>query len=78
VGLLESGERARENGSALFRAYAAQRVVHGWPELKPNIFGMHVKTAVAELGGRKIKSGAQVYEGVRIPVSWRGQLARSA
>ena len=44
----------------------------GGQELKPNIFGMHLKAAVEKLGGRKFKSGGQIYEGVRLPPEWRG------
>jgi hypothetical protein len=78
VSLLETGAGGRSTGSELFYAYATQRLAYGWPELKPNVFGMHLKTAVGAMGGRKIKSGGQVYVGVRIPAVWRAQLVRSA
>ena len=78
MSLLERGAGCRATGSELFHAYATQRLVHGWPELMPNIFGMHVKAAVEKLGGRKFKSGGQIYEGVRLPPEWRGALVRTA
>jgi hypothetical protein len=39
---------------------------------------MHLKTVIEELGGRKIKSGVQVYEGVRLPAAWCEPCAQSA
>jgi hypothetical protein len=78
VVLLERAGSARATGSQLFRAYAAQRALHGWPELKPNTFGVHLKISVQAIGGRKLKSYGQVYEGVRIPQSWHDQLVQSA
>ena len=67
VASLERDEGARATGSELAYAYGAQRALRGWPDLKPNIFGMLLKPAVAAAGGRKIKSGRQVYLGVRVP-----------
>jgi hypothetical protein len=64
---LERDKNARATGSELAYAYGAQRALRGWPDLKPNIFGMYLKSAVATAGGRKIKSGSQVYLGVRVP-----------
>ena len=78
VSLLERGAGCRATGSELFHAYATQRLARGWPELKPNIFGMHLKAAVEKVGGRKFKSGGQIYEGVRLPPEWRGALVRTA
>jgi len=78
VALLERADGARATGSELFRAYATQRASYGWPELKPNTFGMHLKVAVQAVGGRKFKSCGQVYEGVGIPPAWREQLVQSA
>ena len=78
VALLERADGARATGSELFRAYATQRASYGWPELKPNTFGVHLKVAVQAVGGRKFKSCGQVYEGVRIPPAWREQLVQSA
>jgi hypothetical protein len=48
------------------------------PDLPGNILGIHLKIAVEERGGRKFKSGGQVYEGVRLPAAWRAPLAQSA
>jgi hypothetical protein len=67
VALLERDKDARATGSELASAYGAQRALRGWPDLKPNVFGMHLKSAVATVGGRKIKSGSQIYQGVRVP-----------
>ena len=78
VGMLELGKHARSTGSELACTFAVQRLVHGWPALPPNILGIHLRTAVEELGGRKFKSGGQVYEGVRLPAAWRGPLSRIA
>jgi len=78
VALLEHGDGARATGSELFRAYANRRASHGWPELKPNTFGTHLKTCVEAAGGRKFKSCGQIYEGVRIPPAWREPLIQSA
>ena len=78
VALLEHGDGARATGSELFRAYATRRAAHGWPELKPNTFGMHLKACVEAVGGRKFKSCGQVYEGVCIPPAWREPLVQSA
>jgi hypothetical protein len=64
---LEWDKDARATGSELASAYGAQRVLRGWPDLKPNVFGMHLKFAVVSAGGRKIKSGSQIYLGVRVP-----------
>ena len=78
VALLEHGDGARATGSELFRAYATRRASYGWPELKPNTFGMHLKACVEAVGGRKFKSCGQVYEGVGIPPAWREPLVQSA
>ena len=78
VGKLELGEQARATGSQLANAYAAQRWRFGWPALPANVIGMHLKAAVEELGGRKLKSGGQVYEGVCLPAAWREPQAQSA
>ena len=76
--MLELGKHARSTGSELAHAYAEQRPAHGWPDLPGNTLGMHLKIAVEALGGRKFKSGGQVYEGVRLPAAWRTPLAQSA
>ncbi len=78
VGMLELGKQVRATASELACTFAVQSLVHGWPELPPNILGIHLRTAVEELGGRKFKSGGQVYEGVRLPAAWRGPRSRSA
>jgi len=78
VALLKHGDGARATGSELFRAYATRRASYGWPELKPNTFGMHLKACVEAVGGRKFKSCGQVYEGVCIPPAWREPLIQSA
>jgi hypothetical protein len=70
VGLLEKNAVARASGSALYQVYRERRPAHGWPELAPNVFGKLLKIAVEEIGGRKLKSGAQIYKGVRIPAEW--------
>jgi hypothetical protein len=67
---LEKNAVARASGSALYQAYREQRPAHGWPELAPNVLGRLLKISVEEIGGRKLKSGAQIYEGVRIPAEW--------
>jgi hypothetical protein len=74
VASLERGNDARSTGSELAHAYGTQRASRGWPDLRPNVFGMHLKSAVAAAGGRKIKSGSQVYLGVRVPAPWRAQV----
>ena len=73
--MLDTGKSARASGSALYEAYTRQRVVHGWPSLQPNVFGMHLKTAVIKIGGRKLKSGVQIYQGVAVPASWSADTA---
>jgi hypothetical protein len=67
VASLERGKDARATGSELASAYGTQRALRGWPDLQKNVFGAHLKSAVAAIGGRKIKSGSQVYLGVRVP-----------
>jgi hypothetical protein len=70
--MLDMGRQARATGSDLYQAYVEQRIVHGWPALPPSVFGEHLKAAVEELGGRKLKSeGRQVYQGVCLPEAWR-------
>ena len=78
VGMLDQCKQARATGSELAQAYAVQRPTNGWPDLPGNILGFHLKTAVEEVGGRKFKSGGQVYEGVRLPAAWRAPLPQSA
>lgn len=73
--MLEHGSQARASGSALAHAYASLRPKHGWPVLAPNNFSKLLKIAVHEVGGRKLKSGVQIYEGVRIPAAWEMQIA---
>jgi hypothetical protein len=70
VGMLAKGKGARASGSTLYHAYTSQRLAHGWPSLQPNVFGIHLKTAVIRVGGFKLKSGCQVYQGVALPASW--------
>ena len=67
VASLERDEDARATGSELAFAYSAQRALRGWPDLKPNVLGQFLKSALAAAGGRKIKSGSQIYLGVRLP-----------
>jgi hypothetical protein len=70
--MLERHPQARATGSDLFKAYVEQRPVHGWPALPPSVFGEHLKAAVEQLGGRKLKTeGRQVYRGVCLPKAWR-------
>jgi len=64
--MLEQAPGARASGSALAEAYASLRNAHEWPDLAPNIFGVLLKVTVQEVGGRKLKSGVQIYEGVHI------------
>jgi hypothetical protein len=78
VGKLEKGAHARATGSELANAYVAQRTRHGWPALPANVLGVCLRAAVEELGGRKLKSGVQVYEGVRLPTAWRESQAHRA
>ena len=66
---------AREGGSALAAAYAMQRPTYGWPDVPFNVLGMLLRVAVTELGGRKLMSGGQIYEGVRIPPDWHMKAA---
>jgi hypothetical protein len=73
--MLEHGPQARASGSALAHAYASLRPKHAWPALAPNTFGKLLKVAVQEVGGRKLKSCMQIYEGVRIPAAWGVQIA---
>jgi hypothetical protein len=73
VALLEWDKDARATGSELAHAYGTQRASRDWPDLKPNVFGMHLGRAVAAAGGRKIKSNAQTYVGVGVPAPWRAQ-----
>jgi hypothetical protein len=73
--MLEHGHQARASGSALAHAYASLRPIHGWPVLAANTFGKLLKIAVQEVGGRKLKSCLQIYEGVRIPAAWDMQIA---
>ena len=73
--MLEHGPQARASGSALAHAYARLRPVHGWPVLASNTFGKLLKIAVQEIGGRKLKSNLQIYEGVRIPAAWDMRIA---
>jgi hypothetical protein len=75
VAILEHAPSARATGSALADAYEALRAGQGWPEVPRNIFGILLRIAVEEVGGRKLKSGSQVYEGVRISAGWGMQVA---
>jgi len=75
VDALVKDPEARESGSSLARAYEEQRLARAWPELAPNVFGRLLKVAVEEVRGRKLKSGAQIYKGVRIPEEWRIKVA---
>jgi hypothetical protein len=75
VAMLEHAPSARTTGSALADAYEALRAGQGWPEIPRNVFGTLLRIAVEELGGRKLKSGSQVYEGVRIPAGWGMRVA---
>ena len=45
--MLDKGKSARASGSALYDAYTRVRLVHGWPSLQPNVFGIHLKAAVS-------------------------------
>jgi hypothetical protein len=69
VSMLEHRPQARASGSALAHAYESLRLIYGWPALAPNTFGKLLKIAVQEVGGRKLKSNLQIYEGVRIPAA---------
>jgi len=57
VGSLQWDKDARATGSELAWAYATQRASRGWPDLMPNVFGQHLKSAIVAAGGRKIKAG---------------------
>jgi hypothetical protein len=70
VAMLDRAPNARATGSALADAYKHLRPVHGWAKLAPNVFGSLLKAAVQEIGGRKLKSGSQVYVGVSLPAEW--------
>jgi hypothetical protein len=70
VAMLEHAPSARATGSALADAYEALPAGQGWPEVPRNVLGVLLRIAVEEVGGRKLKSGSQVYEGVRIPAGW--------
>ena len=78
VGMLDKGKQVRATASELHHAYSIQRIIHGWPELPASALGIQLRAAVEELGGRKFKSGGQVYEGVCLPAAWREPLSRSA
>ena len=61
-------EGGRAAGGDLLAAYDIQRERRGWPKLAHNVFGAHLRRAVEEIGGRKIKTGGrQVYVGVELP-----------
>jgi hypothetical protein len=48
-------------------AYERVRAPHGWPPIPANVFGVLLKSAIEEVGGRKVKSSCQLYTGVRLP-----------
>jgi len=70
VGMLERGKDHRATPKELAQAYAAQAAFNRWPALSPTALGMHLRREVRLVGGRKIKSGGQVYAGVAVPASW--------
>ena len=66
---LPQREGGRAAGGDLLAAYDTQRERRGWPKLAHNVFGAHLRLAVQDIGGRKIKTGGkQVYEGVELPI----------
>jgi hypothetical protein len=42
--------------------------------LTATAFGILLGKGVKWAGGRKIKSGAQIYVGVGVPAAWQGQV----
>jgi hypothetical protein len=75
VAMLDRAPTARATGSALANAYESLRAVRGWPVIARNVLGTLLRIAVQEVGGRKLKSGVQVYVGVCIPTEWGMQAA---
>lgn len=65
---LPQREGGRAAGGDLLAAYETQRGRRGWPKLPHNVFGAHLRLAVRDIGGCKIKTGGrQVYVGVELP-----------
>jgi hypothetical protein len=73
--MLDKGEKLRAYGSVLFTFYDLKRAVYGWPKLTPTAFGRLLRKAVEAAGGRKIKSGGQVYVGIGVPAAWQSDHA---
>jgi hypothetical protein len=69
--MLDKGEGLRTCGGVLFTFYNRKRAVYGWPELTATAFGRLLRKAVEAAGGRKIKSGGQIYIGVGVPSAWQ-------
>jgi hypothetical protein len=69
--MLDKGERLRAYGGVLFTFYDLKRAINGWPKLTATAFGRLLRKVVEAAGGRKIKSGGQVYIGVGVPVAWQ-------
>jgi hypothetical protein len=64
---LRHGTNLRAAGSELFDLYAGMRAQRGWPPMARNVFGQLLKAAIEAIGGRKLKSSRQLYEGVAVP-----------
>jgi hypothetical protein len=75
ISMLDKGEGLRECGSVLFRFCNLKRAVYGWPKLTATAFGILLREAVKAAGGRKIKSGGQIYVGVGVPEAWQCLIA---
>jgi hypothetical protein len=70
--MLDKGEALRACGGVLITFYDLKRAAHGWPKLTATAFGRLLRRTVEAAGGRKIKSGGQIYVGVGVPSAWQG------
>jgi hypothetical protein len=73
VSMLDKGEESRAYGGVLFTFYNLKRAVYGWPKLTVTAFGRLLRKAVGAAGGKKIKSGGQVYVGIGVPAAWQSK-----
>jgi hypothetical protein len=73
--MLDKGERLRAYGGVLFTFYDLKRTVHGWPKLTATAFGRLLRKVVEAAGGKKIKSGGQIYVGIGVPLAWQSDRA---
>jgi hypothetical protein len=71
VSMLDKGEGLRAHGGVLFTLYDLKRAACGWPKLTVTAFGRLLRKAVEAAGGKKIKSGGQVYVGIGVPAGWQ-------